>query len=406
MAIQREAPEQLIARELRGVTPHWTSLLLFLPLAAHLWQLLGWHRYFKGALKCKKGTANDRAEGALSFPAEDITVVLPVRNESQTLSTLLADLAHGSTLPSEVIVIDDASDDDTTDSVAPSSRWPFPVKLMNNPGRGKKAGLSAGIRAAQTQWVVQVDADVRLRPTFLETIAHHLYSRGEKSDMLLLPLRLANTSKGAPVRLFDLLQGLDFAAMQGWAVAAVRRKKPAMASGGAWAWRCSAFPHDHLRPEIASGDDVFALAAMIERGDGHRVGWCGNPEAMASAAPMPTLGSLLDQRIRWGAKSTAYPKALSEARRVATTIAAVHLAGLALLVLHPLSALVFWAIKGMSDMVYTHGVAQDYGLFEGMSTTKRWGSLVTLALVHPPFIITTLLLMPFRSTRWKGRKAS
>ena len=43
---------------------------------------------------------------------------------------------------------------------------------------------------------------------------------------------------------------VDFAAMQGWAITAVRRGKPAMASGGGWVWRCSAFPHDDSGPSF------------------------------------------------------------------------------------------------------------------------------------------------------------
>jgi hypothetical protein len=400
-------PRERIPRELSGVTP-WTIFLLFPPLLAHFGQIRNWSRHFNGALESEAIPAvkRDPTHPHPSHPSSPgITVVLPVRNEAKTLPRLLGDLAAGGVHPAEVIVVDDASDDGTAKAVGPSSQWPFPVRWMANPGSGKKAGLSAGMRAAETEWVVQVDADVRVQPGFLDAIGQHLARDGAASDMLLLPLRLADTATGAPMRTFDLLQALDFAAMQGWAVAAVRRGRPAMASGGAWIWRQSAFPYDHLRPELASGDDVFSLAALIERGDGRRVGWCGHPETMASAAPMPTFGALLDQRIRWGAKSAAYPKALSEARKVATVIAAVHIAGLALLVTQPAAGLLFWAAKALGDMAYTHGVARAYGLFDGMGAAKRWSTLALLALVHPPFIITTLLLMPFRTARWKGRKA-
>ena len=54
-------------------------------------------------------------------------------------------------------------------------------------------------------------------------------------------------------------------------------------------------------------------------------------------------------------------------------------------------------------MAYTHQVGQAYGLFDGMGALRRVSALALLALVHPPFIITTLLLMPFRKVRWKGR---
>ncbi|GEM_PF-534762 len=383
------------------------TLFLFLPLLLHLLHIAGWSRRFKGALHPAETKARNQAPGAATpwqpERAEDLTVVLPARNEARALPRLLADLAKGNCLPAAVIVVDDASDDDTLKAIAPSGGWPFPLNIMANPGTGKKAGLSAGMRAAETTWVVQVDADVRIGRHFIDAIAQTLAQSGSKFDMLLLPLRLANAASGSPQRTLDVLQALDFAAMQGWAVAAVQRSRPAMASGGAWVWRRSAFPHDALRPELASGDDVFSLAALIAQGDGNRVGWVGRTEAMASAAPMPTLRQLLDQRIRWGAKSTAYPRALKEARRVATTIAAMHAAGIALLILHPLAGLAFWATKALGDMAYTHQVGQAYGLFDGMGALRRVSALALLALVHPPFIITTLLLMPFRKVRWKGR---
>lgn len=368
----------------------------------HCVHAMRWGMGFRGALGPGEIRDTDQHSDA------SITLVLPVRNEVETLPRLLADLSEGSVFPAEVIVIDDDSSDGTTQMLADlaAGGLPFALRVLANPGSGKKAGLSTGIRAARTPWTVQVDADVRVGKGFIAAIQHHLHRQGAQSDMLLLPLRLADRANGSPQRMFDLLQALDFAAMQGWAVAAARRARPAMASGGAWAWRNRAFPHDGLRPELASGDDVFSLAALLERGDGHRVGWCGNTEAMASAAPMPDMRSLLDQRIRWGAKSSAYPKALHEARRVATTIAAVHVSGLVLLVVSPAAAVAFWTGKAIIDITYTHQVGKAFGLFGETGRIRRWSALMLLALVHPPFIITTLLLMPFRKVRWKGRPAT
>lgn len=177
-----------------------------------------------------------------------------------------------------------------------------------------------------------------------------------------------------------------------------------MASGGGWVWRVAAFPHGELKPHISSGDDVFALAALIERGDQHRVGWLGSPDAMVSAAPMYTLSSLVDQRIRWGAKATHYPKALKSARRVALSISAMHLTGLLLLLTNPIWGLAFWSIKSGVDMAYAHQVGRIYGLFK-VNRRSILGSLLSLAIVHPLFIATTLILMPFRNVQWKGRSA-
>lgn len=374
------------------------SILLFLPLFLHLIHVIQWKRGMRTAME----TPQDPSE---VLPGPALGVVLPVRNEAETLPRLLHDLALQSLPPAEVIIVDDASEDGTLQAVENTGPWPFPVRSMVNPGEGKKAGLSAGITALTTPWAVGVDADTRLGPSALKAIGQHLAEHGDGLDMVLLPLRISSTASGRPDTLLDRLQALDFAAMQGWAVSAVRRGRPAMASGGGWAWRCSAFPHGRLRPEVPSGDDVFSLAALLEDGKGNRVGWVGNPQAMVSAAAMPDLHSLLDQRIRWGAKTTRYPKALKEARRVAWTVFMVHLSGAILIILNPWAALLFWVLKSGVDMVYAHRVGKAFGLLP-TSHRKAFCDLVMLALAHPLFIATTLLLMPVRTVRWKGRPAT
>ena len=85
------------------------------------------------------------------------------------------------------------------------------------------------------------------------------------------------------------------------------------------------------------------------------------------------------------------------------TIAAVHLSGIILIPWAPAAALAFWVAKALIDMTYTHRVGQLYGLFDGIGPSARWGNLLLLAVVHPIFIITTLVLMPFRKVQWKGR---
>ena len=54
-------------------------------------------------------------------------MVLPVRNEAQTLIRLLSDLAAQNLQPAEVIVIDDASEDGTV--AAAKAAGPFPCRF-------------------------------------------------------------------------------------------------------------------------------------------------------------------------------------------------------------------------------------------------------------------------------------
>ena len=89
------------------MNPGW--LLLFLPLVLHLHHLMRWSRGLRRAWRW-----SEPREGG---PDPALTVVLPVRNEADTLPRLLADLAAQSRCPAEVIVIDDASEDGTLDAM-------------------------------------------------------------------------------------------------------------------------------------------------------------------------------------------------------------------------------------------------------------------------------------------------
>ena len=166
----------------------------------------------------------------------ELTVILPVRNEAETLPQLLADLAAQSRQPTEVIVVDDTSEDGTRAAVE-SKPWPFPCRVLDNPGQGKKAGLSAGIQACQTAWAIQVDADTRVGPQALAAVSESLTQHGDRWDMALLPLRLAFDAQLAPAEIDNSKRWT--LAMQGWAITAVDQACRHGQRRG-WAWRTSA----------------------------------------------------------------------------------------------------------------------------------------------------------------------
>ena len=165
-------------------------LTAFLFLLLHLIQVARWSRGFQGAFS----VGHESPKAPQKVPPK-ISLVLPVRNEAVTLPHLLADLAMGADTPDEVIIVDDASTDGTTQVISTIQNLPFSVRTMANPGTGKKPGLSAGIKAAIHPWVIQVDADVRVGPEFIRSVRQHIQNRGSETDMLLLPLRLRTAPK-------------------------------------------------------------------------------------------------------------------------------------------------------------------------------------------------------------------
>lgn len=88
-----------------------------------------------------------------------ISIVLPARNEADSLRELLP--ALGARFPgAEILVVDDGSTDDTVDVCAQSG-----VRVVSNPvSYGNGAAVKTGARAARGDTLVLMDADGQHRP--------------------------------------------------------------------------------------------------------------------------------------------------------------------------------------------------------------------------------------------------
>lgn len=93
----------------------------------------------------------------------DLTVVVPVRNAAAFIEACLDSvLASGA---AEVIVVDGRSTD-TTLEIARR----YPVRLLDDEGRGVAAARLLGAEAAATEWLALVDVDVLLPPGALAAL--------------------------------------------------------------------------------------------------------------------------------------------------------------------------------------------------------------------------------------------
>jgi LmbE family N-acetylglucosaminyl deacetylase len=84
-----------------------------------------------------------------------VSVVIPARNESVTIRSVVAAL-RGHPLANEIIVVDSASTDDTAALAAAEGAR---IVRLEEPGYGR--ALKAGIRAARNRWVFKLDGDMR-----------------------------------------------------------------------------------------------------------------------------------------------------------------------------------------------------------------------------------------------------
>ncbi len=99
----------------------------------------------------------------------DVTVVMAARNEERHIERALRSL-DAQTIPCNIIVVDDASDDSTSELAVRGGA----NLIQNREHCGLPASLNRGIRAANTRYIVRVDADDYVAPEFAEILAMHL----------------------------------------------------------------------------------------------------------------------------------------------------------------------------------------------------------------------------------------
>lgn len=94
-----------------------------------------------------------------------VAIVIPCFNQGAFLAEAIQS-ALAQTIPCEVIVVDDGSEDGTSE-VAKA----FPVRLVTQKNRGTSATRNAGIAATEAEYIVCLDADDKLHRDYARTAA-------------------------------------------------------------------------------------------------------------------------------------------------------------------------------------------------------------------------------------------
>jgi glycosyltransferase involved in cell wall biosynthesis len=101
----------------------------------------------------------------------NISVIIPVRNEEQSIRQLLDSLENQTLKPSEIIISDGGSTDKTPEIVAEYQGRSIPIRLIRAgpafPGRGRNLAASQ----TENEWLAMIDAGVKPEPTWLESLA-------------------------------------------------------------------------------------------------------------------------------------------------------------------------------------------------------------------------------------------
>ena len=103
------------------------------------------------------------------MPSPNVSLIMTVRNEAESLPRLLDSVLRQTLLPNEVIIADGGSTDGTQE-IARAYSDRLPLRLLDVPEANISEGRNAAIREAQHGIIAATDAGVVLDPGWLEAL--------------------------------------------------------------------------------------------------------------------------------------------------------------------------------------------------------------------------------------------
>lgn len=185
-----------------------------------------------------------------------VSVVLCVRNEEQNIKKNLPLVLNQNYNNFEIIVVNDASKDNTQNILIEFSKRYKNLKVINlteKKYKGKKYPLSVAVKNAKNEIILTIDADCY--PNSREWIKLMAYKFYKKETDIVIGYSPVKKESG----LLNLYQRFDAFWIALMYFSFALRGLPYMAVGRNLAFRKKIFSYKKLYPELASGDDDLLI---------------------------------------------------------------------------------------------------------------------------------------------------
>ncbi len=245
-------------------------------------------------------------------PKQQLSIVIAARNEKDSIVTCLQQFEqqHFPKDKFEIILIDDASEDDTfllAEEFLNQSSLQF--KIIQSPfHQGKKAAISHAISLSSGSIIITSDADIVYRhPDFLKTVSS--YFENYEPSMLVMPIDFQVENN-----ILNAFQVTENIALTGFSVGFLGINNPFLCSGANLAFDKKAFLgvngyQSHLN--ISSGEDVLLLEDLKKKYTSKRIHYGFHRALIAKTLSEKNLSSFFNQRIRWASKAKYNPNVIN-----------------------------------------------------------------------------------------------
>ncbi len=320
---------------------------------------------------------------------DEITVVIPFRNEAKNLRHFLDCVYAQKYQPIQWIFVNDHSEDDYRSIFLEYKDFPIRVLSLPDDQRGKKRAIRFGMDHVTTEYCLTMDADDVFGNEYIKSLMVL-----PEADLVILPVEMTGTK---------LWQG--FFTLEYWFTTLLNKGvtgwfRPVSCSGANLLIHLKSFDevddiddHDH----ILSGDDMYTLRAFRE--GGKRIEVVENPSLTVSTKTPDRISEAMNQRVRWMTKTGNVADNLNSVLGVWAVI--LHMVYLFLLIITWFSDWEWFTL-----LIFTTKTAFDVVLLR-LSITKWTATevvgLILFEVLYPFYILALFASSLFTQVEWKGR---
>jgi len=219
-----------------------------------------------------------------------VSVLIPAFNEERVIERSVAQVLASENVRVEVIVIDDGSNDRTSEIVEKAFGHEKRVCLIKLENGGKARALNRGLALAQSDIVVALDADTQFEPQTIARLARWFAADDELAAVA------GNAKVGNRINIVTKWQALEYVTAQNLERRALARLGGmTVVPGAVGAWRKAAIVEvGGYPPDTLAEDQDLTIAVQ-------RAGWrvAYDQSAIAWTEAPQTMGQLARQRFRW-----------------------------------------------------------------------------------------------------------
>jgi len=323
----------------------------------------------------------------------DLTLIVPFRNEEENLPEFLQCLRQSGLLPKEIIFVNDHSEDHSVAVVlGQQDRIPFTILHLPPSRFGKKLAIREALERVGTAYVLTMDADVTFNPSYFSNL-----NQLPQADLWILPVILTAKNNWRALLEVDLhvINAINVG-LYGW-------YRPIIASGANLLFSFDAFhsaddfsSHAH----IPSGDDIFLLRDF--RKAKKKVRMMVEPAYAVYSDVPKKLSDFLHQRLRWIAKTGRVKDHFSSFLGVVQSLFSIAFVALCINALYQKDVggvMILLFGKSLLEMVC---YAPYFFKFKRFSA---WLFFPVFQFTFPLYNLLLLILIPFFTPIWKGRNA-